>query len=110
MPNPRQPLPCLRSTRRGVVLEVHAVPGAAQTAISGLHDNALKVRISAPPAAGAANRELLRYLSTLLSVPPRELEIVRGGAGRRKTVLISEARLEDLLAILSEPIGSWLSS
>ena len=47
------------------------------------------MRVKSPPSEGAANRELLRFLATLLEVAPSALEIVRGTSNRRKTVRLS---------------------
>ncbi|HVR28707.1 MAG TPA: DUF167 domain-containing protein, partial [Thermoanaerobaculia bacterium] len=55
----------LDRSARGLLLHVHVVPGAAKTGIAGIHDQRLKVRVHAPPAGGAANRELVRFLSEL---------------------------------------------
>jgi uncharacterized protein (TIGR00251 family) len=69
-----------------VLLHLHVVPGAARTEIAGLHGDRLKIRVRAPAADGAANRELLRFLADLFEVGPSYLEIVRGASDRRKTV------------------------
>jgi uncharacterized protein (TIGR00251 family) len=82
----------------GPLLHLHVVPGASKTEIAGLHGDRLKVRVKAPPAEGAANRELLRFLGELLSAPASSLEIVRGASDRRKTVRLPAA--VDLAALL----------
>jgi hypothetical protein len=58
-----QPMPSLivREGKDGVVLNVHVQPKAARTACIGIHGEALKIRIAAPPVGGAANRELIRF-------------------------------------------------
>jgi hypothetical protein len=67
---------------------VHVVPRAAATAVAGRHGDAIKIRIAAPPVDGAANDELIRFLSERLHVPRRTITIAAGQTGKRKTVLI----------------------
>ncbi len=54
----------------------------------GLHGDALKVRIAAPPVEGKANAELVRYFSELFGVPSRCVTLLRGESARRKTVRV----------------------
>jgi uncharacterized protein (TIGR00251 family) len=65
---------------------LHVQPGGAQNEISGLHGDALKVRIAARAVEGAANGALLEFLARCLGLPRREVRILRGEKSRRKTV------------------------
>jgi uncharacterized protein (TIGR00251 family) len=79
----------------GVQLQLHVQPGASRTGIAGLHGDALKIRVAAPPAEGRANRELLDYLAELLGVPRARIALVKGETGRRKTVTVQGIELEE---------------
>jgi uncharacterized protein (TIGR00251 family) len=70
-------------------------PGASRTGIAGLHGDALKVRVAAPPAEGRANRELLHYLADLLGVARVRIALIKGETGRRKTVVIQGIGLQE---------------
>ncbi|MBW1881209.1 MAG: DUF167 domain-containing protein [Deltaproteobacteria bacterium] len=62
---------------------------------------ALKVRVKAPPVGGAANKELLRFLGRkVLRVPPSDLEIVHGRAGRNKLIAVAGLTLDEARARL----------
>ena len=76
-------------TKTGVILSVHACPRAAQDAVQGLHGDAVKIRLRAPPADGKANDALIAFLSQILDVPARHLSIVAGHGSRRKRVAIN---------------------
>jgi hypothetical protein len=49
-------------------------------------DGAIAVRVTAPPAEGAANKAVLTVLSDALSLPRSRIEIVRGASSRQKLV------------------------
>lgn len=88
------------------MLRVHVRPGASRPGVSGLHGHALAVRVGAPPAGGAANRELLAILAAALGVARSDLELSSGGRGRDKRIRVRglapaaiEARLSPLLRV-----------
>jgi len=79
----------LRDGRRGSALFVFVTPRSKRTEIVGLReDDTLHIRLAAPPIAGKANRELIRFLAEFLAVPPSQIEIVAGASGRKKLVSI----------------------
>lgn len=82
-----------------VALTVHVQPGAARTGVVGVHGDALKVRLRAPPVDGKANEALLAYLGEVLRVPRRDLELLSGQTSRRKRVRIAGTSIETLLAL-----------
>ena len=71
------------------MLTIHAQPGAKHTEIAGVHGDALKIRLAAPAVEGKANDELLRFLAQAFRVPRRNVALIRGEAGRRKTLRIA---------------------
>lgn len=79
----------------GVQLQLHVQPGASRTGIAGLHGDALKIRVAAPPADGRANRELLGYLADLFGVARARVAVVKGESGRRKTVIVQGIGLDE---------------
>ncbi|MGH7678607.1 MAG: DUF167 domain-containing protein [Gemmatimonadaceae bacterium] len=71
---------------RGVRLSIRVQPRASSTGIVGLHGDALKVRLTAPPVDGAANEALVRLLSETFGIPVRAITIVAGSGSRTKVV------------------------
>jgi uncharacterized protein (TIGR00251 family) len=61
-------------------------PGAKQTTVAGLHGDALKIRLAAPPIEGRANEALLRFIADTFKVPLRNVELKQGGQSRHKRV------------------------
>jgi len=86
----------LTASSRGMVLTVHAVPRSSTTVLQGLHGDAVKIRLQAPPAEGKANAALVHFLSQSLGVPSRHIALISGASGRRKRVLISGLRESEI--------------
>ena len=74
---------------QGWLLTIHAQPGARRTEVAGLHGQALKVRVAAPPVDGRANDELIALVAETLGVPKKSVSVVKGGTSRHKTVLVA---------------------
>ena len=73
-------------TDDGVVLSVHAQPGAGRTQIIGRHGDALKVRVAAPPEHGRANDALVEVLAEEFGVAASKVELVAGEKSRTQAV------------------------
>jgi uncharacterized protein (TIGR00251 family) len=78
----------ITSVDGGVRISVHAQPGAKKTEVAGLHGNAIKIRIQAPPLEGRANDELIRFLAEVLDVPRAHVTLYRGDKSRTKVFSI----------------------
>jgi uncharacterized protein (TIGR00251 family) len=73
----------------GVRIAVKVVPGASRDRVAGELGDALKIAVSKPPEAGAANAAVVELLATLLGVPRTSVQIVRGHASPRKEVHVA---------------------
>ncbi len=69
----------------GVTVRVRVVPGASRTEVKGRYGDAIKIRVSAPPEGGRANRAVIDLLEQLVG---GSAEIVKGPSSQSKTVLI----------------------
>ena len=81
-------------------LRILVQPKASRTEFVGIHDQRLKIRLKAPPVDGAANKELIRFLSKRLKISRSVLDIVSGKTGRRKVVKIPNIDPELILSLL----------
>ena len=89
----------LSEERDALVFSVRVSTRASKSACAGEHDGALKVRVAAPPVEGAANEELVRFLSREFDVPARDVEIKSGHASKSKVVRVRGATAEQLLSL-----------
>ena len=90
-------------TRPGAVrFSVRVQPRAAASEVSGVHGDALKVRLSAPPVDGAANEALVDLLAERLGVPRRAVRIVSGATARTKTVEVDGVDAARVQALASQ--------
>ena len=76
------------ATADGVTLQVQVQPRASRTEVAGMHGDAIKIRLAAPPVDGEANEELVRFLAKLLGVPKNAVTIVSGATAKRKRVRV----------------------
>ena len=67
-------------------LHLKVVPGGSKDALAGPLGDRYKVRVSAPPEGGKANKAVLALLARALDQSPRSLRIVRGKTSPLKTV------------------------
>lgn len=83
-----------------ITLSLHVQPGARRSEITGLHGEALKIKLAAPPVEGRANEALLKFIAGVFDVPLRQVELKQGTQSRHKVVAISGSRIapESLLA------------
>ena len=83
---------------------VHVVPRARASAVVGPHGDAVKIRVAAPPADGAANAELVRLVADRLGVAAARVVVTAGLAGRRKHLSVSGLDSAEIRSrLLDEP-------
>lgn len=80
-----------RAADGSVVLALHIQPGAKKTELAGLHGEALKIRLAAPPVDGKANAALLAFLAKACGVSKSAVELVSGETSRSKRVKVRGA-------------------
>ncbi|WP_133136362.1 DUF167 domain-containing protein [Legionella rowbothamii] len=75
-----------------ITINVYVQPGAKHSDIVGLHGEALKIRLQAPPLEGRANEALIKFIAHLFEVPIRQVLLKRGEKSRHKTLLITGSK------------------
>lgn len=85
----------------GVTLRVRVQPRASQNAVVGRIGDELKVRLTAPPVDGEANKALIAFLADYFGVKKADVEILSGETARGKLVRIAGLTPEGLDARLN---------
>ncbi len=76
----------LRTYIKGRMLTVKVIPRASKTEFAGTDSKGMpRIRLKAVPEKGAANRELVKYLSKVLKA---DVHLMRGARGRTKTLQV----------------------
>ena len=78
---------------------------ARKTELGGVRDNALVVRLAAPPLEGAANEARVDYFAALLRLPRRAVRIVSGERGRRKRIALAGVTADELRQLVKASRG-----
>lgn len=84
----------------GCLIRLHIQPRASRTEVAGLHGDALKLRIAAPPVDGEANDAVIRFLAEKLGVPRSAVTLERGASSRAKTVRVAGVAADVVTAAL----------
>ncbi len=87
----------IHETDDAVTFSVKVVPGSSRTALAGILDGMLKVKVAAPAEKGKANKSLVNFLAKELDVKKSTLSIISGQANPIKNVQITGLSIEQLL-------------
>jgi len=79
----------ISQTNEGAILTVKVIPAARTTAISGLLDEMLKLKVAAPAEKGKANKSLIDFLAKKLGVRKNSIQIITGRTKPVKQIKIS---------------------
>ena len=87
-------------TTDGIVFNIRVIPRASKCELAGVQGDALKLRITAPPVEGAANKECVRFLSSMLGVKKSQIKIIAGHKSKNKKVSISGVTRKDIESVV----------
>ena len=91
----------------GVKISLRVYPNASRNEMVGFTDGVLRVKVSAPPSRGKANRELITFLSRLLGMGKDSVNIIKGHTTRNKVVAIDGLSREEVMKrLLPKPFSS----
>jgi hypothetical protein len=84
----------------GCTLSVRVHPGARKNGVTGVHADALKIALSAPPVDGKANEALIAFVADALHLPRTRIALVSGLTSRAKMVRITGKSAAEVAAAL----------
>jgi uncharacterized protein (TIGR00251 family) len=77
-----------RRTKNGITIEVKVEPRSSKKGISGVRENVVRVKLTAPPVGGEANEQLIEVMSEATGVRKSDIRILRGHSSKKKVVEI----------------------
>ena len=83
-----------------VTIALYIQPKESRTRIVGLHGDALKLSITAPPVDGKANGAVSKFIAKLFKVPKSSVSIVSGKSSRTKRIHLDGIAFDAAKAIL----------
>lgn len=91
----------MATARPEALLPVRVQPRASRDEIVGWRNDALRVRVTAPPVEGEANAAVQRLVARALGIAPSTVTLARGERSRDKLVRIAGLSLSDVRARLA---------
>ena len=76
-------------------IRIRVLPRASRNQVVGIENGVLKVKLTAPPLEGKANKALREFLARKLGVRKKNVEIVSGERSRIKSIRIQGLSPED---------------
>lgn len=74
----------------GISFEIKVHTRSSRNAIAGIHDNMLKIKLTAAPVDGKANAALVAFLSKSLGISKSAVTILRGETSSQKLIHIAD--------------------
>ncbi len=82
------------------IIRIKVLPRSSSNQIMGREEGVFKVKLTAPPVEGKANKALKEFLAKRLGLPKRDVKIVSGERSRLKSVLIHGLSPREIDALL----------
>lgn len=93
---------CRQSADGSLTLTLHIQPGAKKTEFAGLHGDALKIRLAAPPVDGKANDALIKFIADFVGTSRTSVGLKSGHTSRRKVLEIKNCLPDKFRALAIE--------
>ncbi len=81
-------------------VKIYVRPGAAGTRVEGIYKDRIKIRVNAPPEKGKANKELIKFIAGILSIPKSCIDITSGKTSNYKEIQINTGQKRDYHSLI----------
>jgi uncharacterized protein (TIGR00251 family) len=88
----------------GVLVRIKVNPRSSRDEITDLESDPVRVKLTAPPVEGEANRALIQFVARSVRVPKRDVEVVSGEKSRHKTIRIRGRKLSEVIDCLLDAV------
>ncbi len=86
------------------IIQVKVVPRSAQDVIMGQENGVFRIKLTAPPVEGRANKALKAFLAKKLGLPKGHVEVVSGEHSRMKAICISGLASQEIYRVLEQDL------
>jgi len=87
------------------LLTVYVQPKASQNRIAGLHGDAVKLMITAPPVDGQANKAVINFIAKLFRLPKSQVTLHSGQQSRTKRLRLDGLTLPEAESIITKTLS-----
>lgn len=87
----------ITDVENGIRLAIKVQPRSARNMIAGEQSGMLKVKITAPPVEGAANKMLIDFLARYLKLPKQNIVIIKGDSSTHKLLELRGISRQDFI-------------
>ncbi len=95
----------IKESAGSVTFQVKVHPRAKKDALTGVHGDALKLALTAPPVEGRANEAVVEFFADLLRLPRSSVTIAAGQTSRNKVVRITSITADALRQRLEQSLS-----
>ena len=92
----------IKETKDGIVFNIRVVPRSSRSELVEIQEDALKVKITAPPVEGKANEECIKLIADKLGVRKSRVAIIAGHKSKRKTIAVSGLKSSEFRVLCSK--------
>ena len=91
-----------RKKDEGIVIRMKVLPRSSKNEMAGKADGAYRIKLTAPPVEGKANKALINFLAKKTGLSKRNFQIVSGEHSRNKAVRIQNLSSAKIVKHLEE--------
>ena len=91
----------IKQTDEGIIFNVKIVPNSSKNGIV-FEEEFIKIKLTAQPIEGKANKALIEFLSKELKIPKTSIEILKGECSKEKKLLVKTSDKEKINFVLAQ--------
>ena len=91
----------IKSCENGIRISAIIQPRSSKNEVTGLYNDALKIRLTSPPVDGEANKACMRFFSKWLGISPSKISIIQGLSSKNKIIEVTDLTKKQFHEILN---------
>lgn len=91
----------------GTFISIKVLPRSSKNEIVGKDPNGYKIKLTAPPLEGKANKALIQLMAKKLRVPKRDIQIVSGTRSKHKSLHVTGLSAKAVEKLLLDNSGRF---